>query len=63
MKKEAATANRDDNVDYATLKLIDIPVALLKARNVVDVHFPDDGGTIGSVILRAGIRLPADQEE
>lgn len=43
--------------EYASTKIIPLDVSLLKENNRVLVRFPDnDPGTIGSVVIRAGVK-------
>ncbi|MEM9420246.1 MAG: beta-agarase [Planctomycetota bacterium] len=50
------SAERYTNADeYASTKIIPIDPSLLKAKNRVIIAFPDDqGGAIGTVVIRAG---------
>lgn len=52
----------ENDSEYASTKLIDIPVNLLSASNTVEVSFSENGyGGIGSVVIRAAIDNTVNQ--
>ncbi|MDZ8119132.1 glycosyl hydrolase family 28 protein [Pontiella agarivorans] len=51
---ERAWEKRKQVKDYVSLKMIQIPPSLIRAENRVEIRFPDEGGSVGSVALRIG---------
>ena len=54
--EDCAPRIETEKLGYGSCKIIDVPVALLKTENAVTVSFPDGKpGSVGSVIIRAGL--------
>lgn len=55
--EDAAARYDDGEQEYASTKIINLNRKLLREKNRVEISFPDDqGGTIGSVVIRAAIK-------
>ncbi|MEQ8209861.1 MAG: beta-agarase [Lacipirellulaceae bacterium] len=56
--EDAVSRLAEEGREYASTKIVQLDRKLLREQNRVEVSFPDDrGGTVGSVVIRAGTKL------